>query len=73
MDYISRIDLIYRVALSIVYGVTYLTYGFGLDHGVGLDYKDFSSMPYSVAYSNIVHGFTSKYGVAYPNIVYRFG
>ena len=35
-----------------VYGVAYLIYGFGLD------YEDFSSMPY---------------GVTHPNMVYRFG
>ena len=70
-----------------VHGVTCLIYGFGLDHGVGLDHEDFSSMPYGVAYpsmvygfaskygvthSNMVHGFTSKYGVTHSNMVHRF-
>ena len=41
-----------------VYGVTCLIHGFGLDYGVGLDYEDFSSIPH---------------GVTYPSIVYRFG
>ena len=40
-----------------VHGVAYLIYGFGLDHGVGLDYEDFSSMPYGVTHPNIVYGF----------------
>ena len=55
-----------------VYGVTYLIYGFSLNHGVGLDYKNFSSMPYGVAYPSMVHRFASKYRVTYSNMVYRF-
>ena len=43
------------VTLSIVYRVACLIYGFGLIYVVGLDYKDFSSMPYSVTYSNMVY------------------
>ena len=42
------------VALSIVYGVACLIYRFGLIYMVGLDHKDFSSIPYGVTYSNIV-------------------
>ena len=64
--------MVHGATLSIVYRVTCLIYGFGLDHGVGLDYKEFSSMPYGVTYPNIVYGFDSKHEVAYPNIVYRF-
>ena len=60
------------MALSIVYKVTCLIYGFSLDYGVGLDYKDFSSIPYDVAHPSIVYRFASKYGVAHSNIVYRF-
>ena len=51
---------------------TSIVYRFTLDHGVGLDHKDISSMPYSVTYPNMVHRFTSKHGVTYSNIVYRF-
>ena len=54
-----------------VYRVTYLIYRFSLDYRVGLDYKDFSSIPYGVTYPNIVYRFTSKYRVTYSNIVYN--
>ena len=42
---------------------TSMVHGFALEYGVGLDYEDFSSMPYGVAYSNIVYGFAPS--VAY--------
>ena len=55
-----------------VYGYTYLIYGFSLDYGVSLDHKDFSSMPYGVTYPNMVHRFTSKYRVTHSNMVHGF-
>ena len=55
----------YGVTSSIVYGVTYLIYGFGLD------YKDFSSILYGVAYPNVDYGYTLIYRLTYSNIVYN--
>ena len=61
------------MASSIVYEITYLIHRFSLDHGVSLDHEDFSSMPHSVTYPSIVHGFASKHGVTHSNMVHGFG
>ena len=73
IDYTWRISTINRVTLSIVYGVTFLIYKYDIDYSVSLDYKDFSIIPYSVTYPNIVYSFASKYRVTHSNIIYRFG
>ena len=64
MDYIWRIDLVYRFAL--IYRVTYLIYRFSLTYMVDIDYEDFSSMPYDVTYSNIVYNASSPNPVRVP-------
>ena len=44
-----------------IYRVTYLIYRFSLDYEVSLDYKDFSSIPYSVTHPNMVYRFSLDY------------
>ena len=57
-------SIVYGVTSSIIYRVTCLIHGFGLDH------EDFLSIPYGVAYSNIVYSASPPNQVRVPPLVY---